>query len=139
MVASLLTHREIHFLDPLVGIWREDPFIDGYSDATVEVMVPIKCGPTFRDTTLGHHIWGCVGASNIEQWITGGHGGAWWCTVVCWIALWSRSVLHHIEYRWGMTGVSTQTRHGTVRGGIAVGRDILWCTEIGLCLVYLQI
>lgn len=67
VVASLLTHREIHFSDPLRRIWSEDPFISGYSDATVEVMIPIRCVPTHRDTTLGHHIQGCVGASIIEQ------------------------------------------------------------------------
>lgn len=80
-----------------------------------------------------------MGASSVEQWTTGGHGGAWWCTVVCGIALWSRSVLHHIEYTQGLTGTLTQTGHGTIQGGIAVAKDILWCTETGLCLVYQQI
>ena len=66
VVASLLTHREIHFSDPSQRIWSEDPFIGGYSDAMVEVMILIGCGPTRRDTALGHHIQGCVGASSIE-------------------------------------------------------------------------
>ena len=107
MVASLLTHRDIHFLDPSGGIWSEDPFIDGYSDAMVEVMILIRCGLTHRYTTLGHHIQGSVGASSIEQWTTGGHGDAWWCTIVCWIALWCKSALHHIEYTRGVTGALT--------------------------------
>ena len=105
----------------------------------MEVMIPIGGGPTRRDTTIGHHIQGCVGESNIEQWTTGGHGGAWWYTVVCWIALWSKSVVHHIEYTRGVTGTLTQTGHRTVQCGIAIAGDILWCTETSLQLVYQQI
>lgn len=56
VVASLLTHREIHFSDPSGGIWSEDPFIGEYSDAMVEVMILIMCGPTRRNMALGHHI-----------------------------------------------------------------------------------
>ena len=97
MVVSLLTHREIHFSDPSGRVWSDDPFFGGYSNVTGEVMIPIGGGPTCRDTTLGHHIQGCVGASSIKQWATSGHGVVWWCTVVCGTALWSRSVLHRIE------------------------------------------
>jgi len=75
VVASLLTHREICFSDPSGRIWSENPFISGYSDAKVEVMIPIRCGPTCRDTALGHHVRGCVGASSTEQW-------PWRCMVV---------------------------------------------------------
>ena len=56
VVAARLTHREIHFLDPSGGIWSEDPFIGGYSDVMVEVMILIRCGLTRRDIALGHHI-----------------------------------------------------------------------------------
>lgn len=98
MVASLLTLREIYFLGPSGSIWRGDPFIRGYGDATVKVMIPVGCGPTRRDKALGHHIQGCVGTYRVEQWFTGGHGDAWWCVLVCWIALLSSSVSHPIEY-----------------------------------------
>ena len=54
---------------------------------------------------------------------------------MCCIVLWSRSVLHHIEYTREVTGALTQTRHGMVQGGIAVAGDILWCTETGLRLI----
>lgn len=47
---------------------------------------------------------------------------------MCWIVFWSRSVLHQIVYTRGVTGALTQTRHGMVQGGIAIVRDILWCT-----------
>ena len=77
MVVSLLTHREIHFSNPSGRVWSDDPFIDGYSDVTMEVMIPIGGGPTYRDTTLGHHIHGCVGESSTKQWTTGGHGFLW--------------------------------------------------------------
>ena len=76
-MVSLLPHREIHFSDPSGRVWSDDPFVDGYSDATTEMMIPIGGGPTCRDTTLGHHIQGCVGASSIEQWTTGGQRVAW--------------------------------------------------------------
>ena len=56
VVVSLLTHREIHFSDPSGRVWSDDPFVGRYSDAIVEVMIPIGSGPTCRDTTLGHHI-----------------------------------------------------------------------------------
>ena len=107
MVVSLLKHREIHFSDPSGRVWSDDPFIDGYSDATVEVMISIGGGPTCRDTTLGHHIQGCVGASSIEHWSTGEHGDAWWCVVVCWMALQSGSASHRSEYMRGVTGAVT--------------------------------
>ena len=97
MVVTLLTHWEIHFSDPLRRIWSDVPFVGRYSDATVETMIPIGGSPTGKGIALGHHIQGCVGASSIEQWTAGGHGVAWWCTVVCGTALWSRSVLHRIE------------------------------------------
>lgn len=71
--------------------WTEDPFIDGDNDAMVEVMTLIGCGLTRRDITLGNRIQGCVGASDVEQWSTGGHGDAWWCAVVFWTALRSGS------------------------------------------------
>ena len=48
VVALLLTPGEVHFLDPLGRIWSEDPFIGKYSDATMAVMIPIKCGPTLE-------------------------------------------------------------------------------------------
>jgi hypothetical protein len=48
VVASLLTNRELHFLDPSRRIWREDPFIGEYSDATMEVMISIRCGLTIE-------------------------------------------------------------------------------------------
>ena len=124
VVVTLLTHREIHFSDPSRRIWSDDPFVGWYSDVTVEMMIPIGGGPTCSGTTLGHHIQGCVGASSIEQWTTCGHGVAWWCTVVCGTALWSRSVLHHIENTRGVTNAWTQTGHEMVQGGTAVAGGI---------------
>ena len=56
VVVTLLTHREIHFSDPLRSIWGDDPFVGRYSDATVETMIPIGGSPTCRGTALGHHI-----------------------------------------------------------------------------------
>ena len=75
-VASLLTHREIHFSDPSGRIWSEDPFTGGYDDVMMEVMIPVRCGPVHRDTTLGHLIRGWVGASSVEHWSANGHGDA---------------------------------------------------------------
>ena len=66
-MASLLVPREIHFLGPSGRIWKGDPFIREYGNATVEVMVPIKYGLTHMDTALAHHTLGRVGASIIEQ------------------------------------------------------------------------
>ena len=103
-LASLLVPREIHFLGPSGRFWKGDPFIGGYGDATMEVMMLVGCGLTPTDINLGHHIHICVGA----------HGDAWWCVVECWIALWNRSVLHRIEYTWGVTSAMAQERHEIV-------------------------
>ena len=109
MVASLLTHRENHFSDPLGRIWREHPFISKDSGGIMEVMILIGCGLTHRDIALGHHIQECVGASRVEQWSTSGHGDAWWCVVECQFALWSRrSDSHRIEYTQGVSSTVTQ-------------------------------
>ena len=107
MVVTQLTHREIHFSDPSRRVWSADPFIGWYIDAMMEMMIPIGGSPTCRAIALVHHIQGCVGASSIEKWTTGGHGVAWWCTVVCGTALWSRGVLHHIESTQGVTDAWT--------------------------------
>jgi len=107
VVASLLAPREIHFLGPSRRIWRGGPLIGRFGDATVEVMIPVGCEPTRRDTALGHHIQGCVGSSSVEQWSTGGHGDAWWCVVVCWIVLQSGNASQCSEYMQGVTGAMT--------------------------------
>ena len=124
MVVTLLTHREIHFSDPSRRIWSDDPFVGGYSDATVEMMIPIGGSPTCRGTALGHHIQGCVGASSIEQRTASGHGVAWCTTVVCGTALWSRSVLHHIESTQGETNAWMQSGHDMVQGGTTIAWGI---------------
>ena len=103
VVVTLLTHREIHFSDPSRRICSDDPFVGGYSDATVDMTILIGGSPICRGTALGHHIHGCVGASSSDQWTTGGHGATWWCTVVCGTTLRSRSALHHIESTRGVT------------------------------------
>ena len=132
VMVTLLTHREIHFSDPSRRVWSDDPFVGGYSDATVETMIPIGGIPTCRGIALGHHIQGCVGASCIEQWTTGGHGVAWWCTVVCGTSLWSRGVLHQIESTQGETNAWTKSGHEMVQGGTTVAWGIQQYT--GVCL-----
>ena len=77
VVASLPTQGD-SLPRPLKEGLECDPFMSRWSDATVEVMIPIGGGPTCRDTNLGHQIQGCVGAYSIEKWTTGGHG----CMVV---------------------------------------------------------
>jgi len=60
----------------------------------------VRCSLESTITTLGHDTHVCVGASNVEQWLAGGHGRALWCVVVCWIVLWSRRISsHRIEYK----------------------------------------
>jgi len=49
---------------------------------------------------------------------------------VCGTALWSRSVLHHIESTRGVIGALTRIRHGTVQGGTTVSRSIQRCTDV---------
>ena len=82
-MASLLVPREIQFLGPSGRIWKGDPFIGEYGDATVEVMVPIEYGPMHMDTALCHHTMERVGAFIIGQWSVDGQGDAWGCVVVC--------------------------------------------------------
>ena len=115
VVVTLLTRRDIHFSNPSRRVWSDDPFVAWYSDATLETMIPIGGSPTCRGTALGHHIQGCVGASSIEQWTIGGHGVAWWCTIVCGTALWSRSVLHRIEDTRGVTYRQGMRRYRVVQ------------------------
>ena len=95
MVASLLTHREIHFSNPSGRIWSEDPFTGWCDDVTMEVMIPVGCESTHRDTTLGHLIRGWVGASSVEHWFVDGYGDTW------------GSASHHIEYMRRVTGAVT--------------------------------
>ena len=130
MVVTLLTHREIHFSDPLRRIWGDDPFVGRYSDTTMETMLPIGGSPTCRGTTLGHHIQGCVGASSIERWIAGGHGVAWWCTIECGTALWSRSILHHIESMRRVTDAWTRSGHEMVQGANGIQQYTEVCLSV---------
>jgi len=57
VVASLLVPREIHILGPSGRIWMGDPFIGGYDDVMVEVMMTVGCRMTRIVTALGHDIW----------------------------------------------------------------------------------
>lgn len=102
-------------------IWRGDPLIREYGDATVEVMILVGCKPTHMDTTLGHHIQGWVGASDVEKWSADGHGDTWWCVIVCWIVLWRGSTSHRIDYIRGETGAVACRM---ILDGIAIARGI---------------
>jgi len=110
---------------------EEDPFIYKDDDAMVEVMILIGCGLTHIDTALGHHIQGCVGAYNIEQWPTGGHGYAWWCVIVCLTVLRSGSASHRSEYMRGVIGAVTQVGSKMVQDGIIADKGIPQCTGVG--------
>lgn len=56
VVALLLVHREIHLLSPSGRIWRENPCIRGYGDATLEVVMSVGCRLMRIASALGNGI-----------------------------------------------------------------------------------